>query len=618
MKRFIPFTTVLSLLLCLPIAVFSKEVSIPINLDYQLLKALVIQTSYTNPDQTAQVVNEADGCIALTLSNPEISGGDDTVHFGSDISVHVGTPIGSNCLMPYQWNGSMIVSQIPKLDPQTWELSFEPVDTKLISADGRVIESFNLVWEQLLPIVKDYFSNFSIKLDPPINDLKHFILPMFTVEAQKQAEQLLDSIRPGTIDVQENKIRVTLLADAFEVAPVEVNTTLETLSENEIQAFLELWETWDSLLVYLISFLAEKPLSEDEKQQLIDLLLDTRYEFVTKINDPEAGSDFVRDQFIDGWQQLSLIFRNHLLDNPSQSRLGYLSFFTAVDALMILDELGPAFGVEISRNGLVRLAKILGGESVELNYTPDIDKTLQQLFDAHPSETKPSDNPGVPSDSPPPTTFHDALKTLERFVFPEVHAASLPTFLEIKKWQPPRTNRSDYLSRVTNALNVTTTSLVIRRELPKSIATFYQLLIPAIAWQESCFRQFVVKKQKLTYLLSYNQSSVGIMQVNERVWRGVYDTQRLRWDIKYNISAGCEIVDMYLQKYALKKYGKEMMAQTDTLAQMVYAMYNGGPSQHAKFLERKKTQTLYKSDLLFAEKFESVKNSTWQDSINCL
>jgi len=617
MIRITFLATLLFLLVLKPFPGFTKSVSIPLQLDYPFIQALIMQTSFTDPGQSAQVVDEADGCITLKLSSPEVSGGDGIVHFTADVALHAGTPIAGNCLMPYQWSGSLLVSQIPRLDPGTWELSFEPVDTTLINAEGEVIETFSLVWDQLLPVVKGYFSDFSIKLDPPIQDLKQFILPMFTVEARQQAEQLLDSIRPGTIDIAENGVRITLLAEAFEIAQVERESSFEPLSDQELEAFLDLWETWDSLLVFLISFLADKPLSEDEKQQLVGLLLETRYEFVSKINDPEAGNDFVRDQFIRGWRELSGMFRKHLLDNPAHSRLGYLSFFTAVDALMILDDLGPAFGIEISRDGLVRLAKMLGGESVDLEYKPDIDGTLQRLFDAYPDQTGPERGPAEPAVGDP-TGFYDVLMKLEHFLLPELHAAPLPSFSEIKRWQPPKTEHKKYLSRVGKELDFAVTSLAIRRDLSKSIASFYQRLIPAIAWQESCFRQFVVKDNKLTYLLSYNQSSVGLMQVNERVWRGIYDTQRLRWDIKYNASAGCEIADLYLQKYALGKYGNDLLKRPGTLARMVYAMYNGGPSQHAKFLDRQKTNTLYDSDRLFAEKYEQVKTGKWAATVDCL
>jgi hypothetical protein len=440
---------------------------------------------------------------------------------------------------------------------------------------------------------------------------------MFAPEARSEAEQLLNSIRPGAVSANEDSLVVNIHAEAIEIADDIDTDVVETLSEEEMEEFLDLWETWDSLLVFLITVLTEKPLSPLEKQQLIDLLLETRYEFVAQINNTSVQKDFVREQFLAGWELLSTIFRKQLLENPQQSRLGYLSFLTAGDALMILDELGPSFGIEISRNGLIRLAKILGGESVELHYSPDINKALQMLFQTNP-ETQ-DDSPEVertPTESQE-TSDHSVFDYLESLLVSSAYAAKQPSFTEIKRWQAPKNNFDGYLERIIDLLKFAYTSLIIRRELPDDFNRIYHTMIPAIAWQESCFRQFVVKDSTLTYLLSYNNSSVGLMQINERVWRGIYDTQRLRWDIKYNASAGCEIVDLYLQKYALRKYGPKILNQTETLAQLVYAMYNGGPSQYDKFLKRSRANELYDSDRLFAQKYAWVKNGKWEQAEKC-
>ena len=617
MLRLLSSTLAALLLLAFHIDANGKEITIPITLDYELLNGLLVQTSYTDPGQTAQLLYEGNGCLELRLADPKFSGEAEVITLLTDVYIHLGTPLGDSCLMPYQWNGSIQVSQIPKLDSRSWDLTFQTVDTKIFSADGTVIESFDMVFQRLLPLINEHMQDFSIQLANPVEDLRTFILPMFTPDARIQAEQLLDSIRPGAVIANEKSLIVNIHADAIEMDSEPGAEVVETLSEEEMDDFLDLWETWDSLLVFLVSVLSEKPLSDTDKQQLIDLLLDTRYEFVTRINDTSVRKDFVRDQFLAGWQLLSAIFRNQLLENPAESRIGYLSFLTAGDALMILDELGPAFGIEISRNGLIRLAKILGGEAVELHYSPDINKALQMLFQAYPENQE--NNPEQEEDAAQPqdTSAYDIWEFLESVLISSAYAANQPSFTEIRRWQAPKNNFDDYLERINDLLEFAYTSLVIRRQLPDNFNAIYRAMIPAIAWQESCFKQFVVKDSKLTYLLSYNNSSVGLMQVNERVWRGIYDTQRLRWDIHYNASAGCEIVDLYLQKYALRKYGPEILKKTDTLAQLVYAMYNGGPSQFDKFLKRSQTNQLYDSDRLFAKKYEWVKNGQWNQVDNC-
>ena len=56
----------------------------------------------------------------------------------------------------------------------------------------------------------------------------------------------------------------------------------------------------------------------------------------------------------------------------------------------------------------------------------------------------------------------------------------------------------------------------------------------------------------------------------------------------------------------------------DTLDQIIYAMYNGGPQDFMKFLSRKKTGKYYKSDKLLLEKYNWAKTGQWQNIQKCL
>ncbi|MBV5267467.1 MAG: hypothetical protein JZU67_02940, partial [Burkholderiaceae bacterium] len=133
----------------------------------------------------------------------------------------------------------------------------------------------------------------------------------------------------------------------------------------------------------------------------------------------------------------------------------------------------------------------------------------------------------------------------------------------------------------------------------------------------SCFRQFLEKKGKITYMLSYNNSSVGMMQVNERVWRGLYDLKHLRWNIRYNARAGCEILEQYFTRYALSKKQAGQL-DSDTLACALYAMYSGGPGDFQKFLQRIAGGKRLLTDNLFQEKYSWVKKDQWNHITKCL
>jgi len=109
-----------------------------------------------------------------------------------------------------------------------------------------------------------------------------------------------------------------------------------------------------------------------------------------------------------------------------------------------------------------------------------------------------------------------------------------------------------------------------------------------------------------------------LMQVNERVWRGFYRIESLRWNIRYNIRAGCEILDLYLRDYALKRSQSKGTLDRDTLVQVTYSMYNAGPDEYFEFLKRSKRNTLNRLDRLFWEKYLSSKGDEFDGLLHCL
>jgi len=137
---------------------------------------------------------------------------------------------------------------------------------------------------------------------------------------------------------------VDLMADAETVEKEPPAGAPESISAEERLSFITTWEAWDAFLVQIFQSLTNKPLSEDERRIIFSTLLDVRYRFVQELSDqPVSKKDFVREQFVTAWQQLSPVFRNHLGKEPSKAVLGYLAFFAAADALSGLDLLGPSF-----------------------------------------------------------------------------------------------------------------------------------------------------------------------------------------------------------------------------------------------------------------------------------
>src|SRR5262249_41618138 len=132
-------------------------------------------------------------------------------------------------------------------------------------------------------------------------------------------------------------------------------------------------------------------------------------------------------------------------------------------------------------------------------------------------------------------------------------------------------------------------------------AGLYGHLTKAVAWQESCWRQFVRKGGKVTFLLS-STGDVGLMQVNRRVWRGFFDLRRLEWDVAYTAGAGAEILAQLLSRVGAREGGERL----DDAARATYSAYNGGPGAARRFRDAHASRTARAIDRAFWEKYQAM------------
>lgn len=622
------------------------DIVLPLTLDHNLLTALLVHTAFPEKGETAYVVGEGNDCMQVTLEEPQYSAKGELLQLEMKLFIRAGKEFGENCLLPVEWKGYLELLQRPYITKKNKQgelaetglhLAFQTIDSRLITEKRQPAKVAGFLWKFAKPEVNAHLDRVRIDLAPPLQELRNFLPMIVNKETRIAASAMFSSLDSGKVEVHPDSLLVELLIDSWSPSRAEAldDKPMQTLTKEEKQRFVSLWETWDVLLVHLLTTLAANPLTEEDRLILIDVLLQTRHAMVRALENDEVSEDLVRKQFIMSWNHLAPVFRRQLYLQPSDNSLGYLAFFTAADALAVLDELGPVLGIEISEAGFLRLAKMLGGQEEQLQYSPEADAKLRELFQMVP-EPPPSALPegeAVPVDrqeqqdqqrehgqrEPSPLSYFSRFLLTPLYAATNVRAPSIPQFSEILKWKVPKKNseRIEHVERVKTVLDGALKNMLVKEVLPDHLRPMMSVLIPAIAWQESCFRQFVVKNTKLTYLLSYNNSSVGVMQINERVWRGFYNRQRLRWDIHYNALAGCEIVALYLKKYALKKGDWQGQQKIELLSKILYSMYNGGPGQYQKFLAREDAGNHYKSDQLFAEKLQWVLQGQWQQAQLC-
>lgn len=603
-----------------------ETVSLPVTLEYPFIRALLIEQLYNAPGQRAIVVDE-DGtdCAHIELSDPEVTRELSMIKVGTRILIRAGIPILGTCMGQFEWQGYIEVMQRPLLDADNWRIHFETVDSRIFDANRKPIRITSRLWDLIKTYVHPYLGRTSVELAPPLQEIKGFLSLAFLPEDRKAVDRWLATIRPDQVRVEEESVKVNLRMD---VQPVSrPRRPAEKLSAVDVERLSGTWEKWDALLVREMESLIGGTVTDAERRDLLAILLENRYEFLDAIDRRTIDSDLVRRQFIRTWQRLSLILRKCLVNQKSRPPLSYLAFFTASDALVALDRLGPSIGLEINRDGLVRLAKLLSASETDpaLDYSYSVNPLLRESLGMGP----PLDDLGpasdileldLPEEQALGGKSGGGQSWILHLLFPRAWAAEGPPalFERVKEWITPAADPERYIGKVRDLLEGTADQVLVADPSAREYETFFRRLLLATVWQESCWRQFVVKGGKLRYLVSYNQTSTGLMQINERVWRGIYRVESLRWNIAYNAKAGTEILHLYLRNFALKELKPGTPADFDTVARVTYAIYNGGPGQFRQFFKRSDSGALYRSDRLFWEKYALAGNGDFQQIVQCI
>jgi len=604
----------------------TETVSLPVTLEYPFIRSMVVHQLYKSPGERAIVIDEAQGdCVHIELSNPEVSRELSMLKLGSGIKIRAGIPIPGACMGLFEWEGYIEVLQRLVLDRKSWQARFETIDSRVYNTSRKPVTIASTLWDLIKTHVHPYLSQTHIELAPPLAEMKTFLPLVFPSVERERVHRWFDTLRPGPVQVEESAVRVSLLLEV-QTVPKPPPSALQ-LSPAEIERLSRAWEDWDALLVFEIESLIGQPITDAERTILLEILLENRHQFLQILDEKTTGQDLVRQQFIRTWQRLSLILRKYLVHQKTRSTLSYLAFFTASDALVALDKLGPALGLDISRDGLVRLARLLSqnGADPSLNYSYALNPELRRFLGLGP----PLDDSGpssilqeldFPDDSENDTKAGDRRSWLRDLLFPRAWAQSpSPAMIEqVKQWIPPSKDPERYIGKVRNLLAEAADKALAAHPLPGGHNDFFHLLTLATAWQESCWRQFVLRNGKLRYLLSYNNTSVGLMQINERVWRGIYRQDSLRWNITYNVKAGIEILHLYLRNFTLKEMKPVTPADFGTVARVTYAIYNGGPGELKQYFKRRDAGRLYKSDRLFWEKYAAAKEANFDRLALCL
>jgi len=699
---------VLLALQVLPGASLAHDVTFPIRVDERFLEAQLLRSVYVDPGRTARVFDDGSGCNSLVLSAPEITAEPGRLRLRTAGEARFGVSAAGRCLLPLSWSGVVELVEEPCLEPDAPTVRFVVVDSRLLDDDGGEPLVTGTLWGWIKRHVHPQLET-RIDLQEPVDELRR-VLPAFGVATPGSAlDGALASVALDGVAVEpgEVEVRVRLrVPDAPPASPAPSDAPVAPLTAEELARWRETLLQWDGFLTFVVKVTGGDTRVTELRDALFGILLDERFALVEALASPDASvDDPVRPLFLRTWTRLAPVLREVGDALPAEQAMRYLSLVSAGDALQALDQLGPESGVEISADGLRRLARIVAPAATEdpLAHGVEVDPALRELFGFGPPLPAPDDNPDVetepsldgdvpgasPSASGPeaatpppeeaapmaedaaPTPAPDAAAPMAEDVAPTpapdatapmpedaaptpapdagapmaedvaptpsdepsftrwlslggvAWAADLPdaapdreVVKRLNAWAPSRDDVAEYAPLAKQLLDSVTTWLLARHDIDPAHAPVFRALVPATAWKESCWRQYVKRGGKLATLTS-PAGAVGIMQVNVAVWRGFYDPSGLKRDIAYNARAGGEILSRYWTDYAVARGELAKGGGVDALARATYAAYNGGPGQLSRYRQKGRPKRERLVDQDFFAKYQRTKSGDALAVVEC-
>jgi len=432
-------------------------------------------------------------------------------------------------------------------------------------------------------------------------------------------EAILRSARVRTVEVHDDAVVVHLALDVPDayVRPRPPAATAEPpLGAAELEAVERSLERWDAFLVYVVKSLGLDITDPGIRAELFGLLIESRYELLPILagNVRRGEGDPVRRLFTETWGRLhDIVARAERRGLLGDKAVRYAGFIGAGDALVALDRAAPGLGIEISADGLRRLARLLRpGETEDpLLYGVDVDATLRALFGL-PPEPDLAPAPAAPRG---PGSGRGLPWWGVAYAAAAEGGDDLVALSErLARWVPEEAELADYRAVMERLLAVTADRALRRPDLESRYTGPYRALLPATALQESCWRQFERKGDTITYRASV-LGSVGLMQINQRVWRGFYNVERLKWDAAYNARAGAEILLSYFRQYGIEQ--ERRAGRIEDVVRATYAVYNAGPRAVGRYRDQAATPRERRVDRAFWALYQGFAGGGTADLLTC-
>lgn len=553
----------------------AAEITLPLLVRYEVLTQELRKQLYTHADGVARIWYE-NACRYLLLDQPKFSSETLRIRFVSHGTGAIGTEVFNQCLSPLSWRGFLEARATPTVTAD-WQLRLQIADTKLYDEEWKQGLLTGPIWEAAERFFLSDLKAFTFNLAPPQEEILSVVRVSGSAATTAQIEAVLKSAVVKSMTVQPRGVEVQIgftIPDAIPQAQAPPSEPESPLSPAELEAVQQELEHWDAFLVFVVKGIGGDFADRQLREDLIELLLMSRYSLLPVLSGEliRGQGDPVRPIFVETWTRLrDIVYQAEQRGIANDNIVRYATFINAGDALLTLEQAAPGLGIEISADGLRRLARLLRPDFQDDPLVANlmVDPTLRSFFALPPEDTLPSLPPESPSSWLP---FFE-------WGAPVYAAGDVSAELEAARqrligWVPGSAELPTYRDVMATLLQLTAEKIQKESALANAVATVYRTLTPATALKESCWRQFEKRGEKVQPITS-TYGSVGIMQVNPRVWRGFYDLGQLQQNPVYNTYAGAQILLRYFSKYGVEEGNRTGNFRNS--ARAAYSVYNAGP-----------------------------------------
>lgn len=349
--------TVFCLLMIFAKSSAADQYTLPVQLDYSLIKRALITQLYKGAGNTAELWNDKQGCSYLKVSDLQVSGQKGQIKLLNNLQARFGTGLGGQCVTVFEWGGILETLQQPTINSAQTVLSLPIARATITDREGRSVSN-DKIQELINRFVEPKLSAVKIDLNESRAKIEKTVAEFLPKENRAEVKDVLNTLKFSSADANDNGVAIKLAFDA--PAKLAVKKPEAPLTEAEQKQWQASWQEWDKFLSKAIQQASDDAKSPQLRDTLMEILQESRGAFQAGLKEHDAGGDDpVRVFFTRTWQRLAPELKTLAKQLPEIQGLRYMTFIAATDVIYELENMGAPFGLDISSDGLRRLARIL-------------------------------------------------------------------------------------------------------------------------------------------------------------------------------------------------------------------------------------------------------------------